>query len=553
MARAGDHARRSANTASSKAIDGPAFLGIDTHALSVPAFASALEVLAANGVETHDRRRRTNTRRRRRSRTRSSVYNRGAHRGTGRRHRHHAVPQSADDGGFKYNPPNGGPADTEVTGLDRSARQRAAGRRAAGRASACRSSRRERAATTHEHDYLNAATSADLGNVVDMEAIRGAGIHLGVDPLGGAGVHYWAPIAERYGLDLTVVSERGGSDLPLHDPGLGRQGSAWIRPRPTRCSGCIGLKDRFDIAFACDTDHDRHGIVTRSARTAAAQSLPVGRRSIICFSTRRSGGADAAVGKTRGQQQHDRPRGARSSAAALRGAGRLQVVRRRPARRLARLRRRRERRRVIPAPRRHRLDDGQGWHRARRCLSAEITARSRARPGRDLRDADARARRAGVRSRRGAGDAEPEEAAREALAARRCACDGARRREDRADARPCARATAHRSAASRSSRASGWFAARPSGTEDIYKIYAESFRGAGASAARSCAEAQTIVDTALGNRNLVARRQRSQCGQPTRDRHVLVVMTDRADAVIAVCDNQGSGPRHVTSHEKHGR
>ena len=242
-------------------IDGPLFLGMDTHALSVPALASALEVLAANGVEVMvsegD------------EYTPTPVisyailsYNNG--RATGHADGIVITPSHnpPHDGGFKYNPPNGGPAESAVTtwiegkandllesglrGLQRIPYEKALA-----------------ASTTHRHDYLNPYIT-DLGSVIDMEVIRGARIRLGVDPLGGAGVHYWGPIAARYGIDLTVVNT-------AVDPTFRFMTVDWdgqIRMDPSSAfamRSLIGLKDRFDIAFACDTDHDRHGIVTRSA------------------------------------------------------------------------------------------------------------------------------------------------------------------------------------------------------------------------------------------------------------------------------------------------
>ena len=167
-----------------------------------------------------------------------------------------------DNGGFKYNPPNGGPADTNVTGWiqDRANELMEAG---LGGVKRIPYQRALRAATTHRHDYLGAYVR-DLGNVIDMDAIRGAGIHVGVDPLGGAGVHYWAPIAERYKLDLTVVSE--DVDQTFRFMTVDWDGQIRMDPSSPYAMGrLIALKDRFDIAVACDTDHDRHGIVTRSA------------------------------------------------------------------------------------------------------------------------------------------------------------------------------------------------------------------------------------------------------------------------------------------------
>jgi phosphoglucomutase len=241
--------------------DGPLFLGMDTHALSMPAFASALEVLAANGVEViiaeGD------------EYTPTPVishailsYNRA--RKTGLADGIVITPSHnpPDDGGFKYNPPNGGPAETDVTDwIQATANQFLE--------SALQGVKRIsfdkalRVSTTHRHDFLSSYVG-DLANVIDMDSIRAAKLNLGVDPLGGAGVHYWARIADQYKLDLTVVNE-------LVDPTFRFMTMDWdgqIRMDPSSAyamTNLIALKDRFDIAFACDTDHDRHGIVTREA------------------------------------------------------------------------------------------------------------------------------------------------------------------------------------------------------------------------------------------------------------------------------------------------
>ena len=241
--------------------DGPLFLGMDTHALSMPAFASSLEVLAANGVEvmiaegdeytptpviSHA----------------ILTYNRG--RKTGLADGIVITPSHnpPDDGGFKYNPPNGGPAETGITDwIQATANQFLE--------SALQGIKRVpfeqalRVSTTHRHDFLSSYVT-DLANVIDMDSIRGARVNMGVDPLGGAGVHYWARIADQYKLDLTVVNE-------LVDPTFRFMTVDWdgqIRMDPSSAyamANLIQLKDRFDIAFACDTDHDRHGIVTRDA------------------------------------------------------------------------------------------------------------------------------------------------------------------------------------------------------------------------------------------------------------------------------------------------
>ncbi|MEK6210459.1 MAG: phosphoglucomutase (alpha-D-glucose-1,6-bisphosphate-dependent) [Pseudomonadota bacterium] len=241
-------------------IDGPLFLGVDTHALSVPAFASALEVLAANGVEVMLAENDEYTPTPAVSHA-ILAYNRGRDKGLADGIVITPSHNPPDNGGFKYNPPNGGPADTGVTGwIEAKANEFLKdGLQGVKRIPF---EKALRTATTHRHDYLNAYVS-DLGNVIDMDAIRGANIGMGVDPLGGAGVHYWAAIAERYGLSLTVVND--AVDPTFRFMPVDWDGRIRMDPSsPHAMRNLIGLKDRFDIAFACDTDHDRHGIVTRS-------------------------------------------------------------------------------------------------------------------------------------------------------------------------------------------------------------------------------------------------------------------------------------------------
>jgi phosphoglucomutase len=244
-----------------KHIDGPLFLGMDTHALSVPALASALEVLAANNVEVMlaagDEYTPTPA-----ISLAILTYNHG--RKTGLADGIVITPSHnpPHDGGFKYNPPNGGPAEEIITGwIETKANEflesglkgvkRVPLKKALG------------ASTTHRYDYLNAYID-ELTHVVDMDTIRQAKISLGVDPLGGAGVHYWEPIAERYGLNLTIVN-------PAVDPTFRFMTVDWdgqIRMDPSSTYAMqrlINIKDRFELAWACDTDHDRHGIVTRSS------------------------------------------------------------------------------------------------------------------------------------------------------------------------------------------------------------------------------------------------------------------------------------------------
>ena len=246
--------RRSQNLA------GPLFLGLDTHALSVPACASAVEVLAANGVQvmlaegdeytptpvishailTYNRRRTTGLA--------DGIVITPSH-------------NPPHDGGFKYNPANGGPAAAAVTSwIEAKANELLAAR--LGGVNRMPHAEALRAATTRRHDYLTAYVN-DLGSVVDMDVIRSGKLSLGVDPLGGAGVHYWARIAERYGLNLKVVDET--VDPTFRFMTVDWDGQIRMDPSsPQAMQRLIGMKDHFDLSFACDTDHDRHGMVTKS-------------------------------------------------------------------------------------------------------------------------------------------------------------------------------------------------------------------------------------------------------------------------------------------------
>ena len=242
-------------------IDGPLFLGMDTHALSVPALASALEVLAANGVNVMIAEGDEYTPTPAVSHA-ILTYNRG--RKTGLADGIVITPSHnpPHDGGLKYNPPHGGPAERVVTNWIE-ARANECLENGLTEVKTISFEHALRASTTHRHDYIGAYT-ADLDKVVDMEAIRGATISLGVDPLGGAGVHYWGRIAECYGLNLTVVNE--AVDPTFRFMPVDRDGEIRMDPSSSyTMRNLIGMKERFDIAFACDTDHDRHGIVTRSA------------------------------------------------------------------------------------------------------------------------------------------------------------------------------------------------------------------------------------------------------------------------------------------------
>src|ERR1700689_5029087 len=274
-------------------IDGPLFLGIDTHALSEPAFASAMEVLAANNVEvmiaegtpypptpavSHS----------------ILLYNRARKSGLADGIVITPSHNPPDDGGFKYDPPHGGPADSSVTSWIESKANDFLEHNLEG-VKRTLFAKALRAPTTHKHDFLSLYVS-DLNSVVDMNAVRDAKIKLGVDPLGGAGIDYWPRIAEQYGLDLTIVNQSV-------DPTFRFMSVDWdgkIRMDPSSSYAMqrlIGLKDKFDIAVACDTDHDRHGIVTKSAGL-----LPPNHYLSVCihylFGNRPKWRKESAVGKT---------------------------------------------------------------------------------------------------------------------------------------------------------------------------------------------------------------------------------------------------------------
>ena len=471
-------------------IDGPLFLGIDTHALSEPAFASALEVLAANGVAVmlaeND------------EYTPTPVishailaYNRG--RSTGLADGIVITPSHnpPDSGGFKYNPPNGGPADTGVTGwIEARANEFLKG----GLQGVLRMpfEKALRADTTHRHDYLNAYVN-DLDKMIDMDAISGANISMGVDPLGGAGVHYWAAIAERYRLNLTVVNE-------VVDPTFRFMTLDWdgrIRMDPSSSyamQNLIGLKERFDIAFACDTDYDRHGIVTRSAGLLPPNHyLSVAIRYL--FQHRPEWSQDVAVGKTvvssqmidrvaakLGRKLHEVPVGFKWFVTGLLdsslGFGGEESAGASFLRR-----------------------DGGVWTTdkdgiAPALLAAEITARL----GRDPGELYCELTRefgepAYDRVEAPATPAQKEKLAKLSSRQVRLTQLGGEKIERVLDRAPGNDAPI---GGIKVITASGWFAARPSGTEDIYKIYAESFRGED-HLRDILHEAQVIVDRALEN------------------------------------------------------
>ena len=274
-------------------IDGPLFLGMDTHALSVPALASAVEVLAANGADVMLAEGDEYTPTPAISHA-ILTYNRGRKAGLADGIVITPSHNPPHDGGFKYNPTNGGPAEGAVTDWIQAKANEFLERKLQG-VKRIPYEKALRASTTHRHDYLNSYVD-DLSNVVDMDAIRGAKLHMGVDPLGGAGVHYWAPITERYGLNLTVVSEEV-------DPTFRFMSVDWdgqIRMDPSSVYAMqrlIGMKNHFDLSFACDTDHDRHGILTKSAGLLPPNHY-LSVAILYLFQHRPRWGMEAAVGKT---------------------------------------------------------------------------------------------------------------------------------------------------------------------------------------------------------------------------------------------------------------
>jgi phosphoglucomutase len=469
-------------------ISGPLFLGIDTHALSVPARATALEVLAANGVDVmiaaED------------EYTPTPVishailtYNRG--RRTGLADGIVITPSHnpPHDGGFKYNPPSGGPAGTAVTRWIEGKGNELLEARLAG-VKRVPHERALRAPTTHRHDYLHPYVD-DLGNVIDLDVLRGAHISLGVDPLGGAGVHYWKHIAERHHLDLTVVDE-------TVDPTFAFMTVDWdgqIRMDPSSpyaMERLIGMKDRFDLSFACDTDHDRHGIVTRSAGL-----LPPNHFLAVAiyhlFRNRPEWSDAAAVGKTvvssamidrvtakLGRRLHEVPVGFKWFVDGLLDGSLGFGGEESAGASFVRL-------------------DGSVWTTDKDgfipcLLAAEITARAGRDPGEiyaqlthELGEPvyDRVEAPATPEQKTRLADLSADQVTLTALAGEKIQSVLTRAPGNGAPI-----------GGLKVVAENGWFAARPSGTEDIYKIYAESFRG-GDHLRRLVEEAQTIVTAAL--------------------------------------------------------
>ncbi len=469
-------------------VDGPLFIGFDTHALSEPAFRSAMEVLAAHQVAVltaeHDEYTPTpaishailTCNRGRKSGLADGIVITPSH-------------NPPEDGGFKYNPPQGGPASTETTsaveaqanelltaGLD--------GVKRVGFAQALRVS------TTHRHNFREAYV-ADLANVIDFEAVRAAGLKLGVDPLGGAGVHYWGAIAERYGLNLTVTSQE--VDPTFRFMTLDWDGRIRMDPSsPYAMRALIGLKDRFDVALACDTDHDRHGIVARSVGL-----LPPNHYLAACvqylYTNRPQWSPQAAVGKTLvsssmidrvaaklGRTLYEVPVGFKYFVDGLLG-GVLGFGGEESAG--ASLLRR----------------DGTVWTTDKDGIAAAlVAAEMTARTGRDPGEAYAGLAREFGESSYQRIDAPATHSQKAALA--RLAPEAVHASELAGD--PIlqiltkAPGDGQPIGGLKVVTANGWFAARPSGTEEIYKIYAESFCGE-AHLKRIQEEARGIVVRAL--------------------------------------------------------
>jgi phosphoglucomutase len=274
-------------------IDGPLFIGIDTHALSVPAFNTALEVLAANGIDAMIDRDGGFT-------PTPAVshailgYNRGRTSGFADGIVVTPSHNPPEDGGFKYNPPNGGPADTAVTKWIENEANRLLEAKLDG-VKRVALEQAKKAPTTHTYDYIESYVG-DLHNVIDFDVLRGSRLKLGVDPLGGAGVKYWPRIAERYDLPLTVVSD-------VVDPTFSFMTVDWDGKIRMDCSSpyamqrLIAMKDRFDVAWACDPDHDRHGIVAKSGGLLNPNHYLADCVQYL-FAHRPHWRADAGVGKT---------------------------------------------------------------------------------------------------------------------------------------------------------------------------------------------------------------------------------------------------------------
>jgi phosphoglucomutase len=475
-------------------ITGPLYLGLDTHALSLPAARTALEVLAANGVETCIAGEEQFTPTPAVSHAILS-FNRGRESGLADGILITPSHNPPEDGGFKYNPPNGGPADTDATGA---IQNRANELLAAGLAGVKRIpyEQARRASTTHVHDFWKSYV-AELESVLDFDAIRASGIRMGVDPLGGAGVFYWPMIAEVHKLNLAVVSTK--VDHSFQFMTLDWDGKIRMDPSsPYAMGALIAMKDQFDIAFACDTDHDRHGVVTKAGLMPANHYLSVCAWHL--FKTRKAWPDHAAIGKT------------------LVSSSMIDRVARKLHRGLY----------EVPVGFKYFVDglmqgwlgfvgeesagssflrrDGSVWSSDKDgliagLLSAEITAVLGRDPAERYRDLTAEF-------------GEPAYARTDAPATLEQKKILAKLSPDHVKARELAGepitqilTAAHGNqqpiGGLKVETENGWFAARPSGTEEIYKIYAESFRGP-EHLKQLQTEAQAIVSEALAQSSAAA-------------------------------------------------
>ena len=468
-------------------IDGPLFLGIDTHALSEPARVSALEVLAANGVEVMLAQGDEYTPTPAVSHA-ILTYNAGRARGLADGIVITPSHNPPEDGGFKYNPTNGGPADTDIT---KAVEARANELMAQGLAGVRRVPLRQALAapTTHRHDFLGNYV-ADLGAVLDLEAIRGAGVRMGVDPLGGAGVHYWPRIAERYRLDLTLTNDAVDPTFRF----MTRDWDGRIRMDPSSpdaMQSLLALKDRFDIAFACDTDHDRHGIATHAGLMPPNHYLSVAVYYLLQHRPQWS--RQAAVGKTvvttqlidriaakLGHALYEVPVGFKWFVAGLMDGSLCFGGEESAGASFPRLNGRvwtTDKDGIVPA-----------------LLSAEITARLGRDPAVIYRELCAEL--GDPVADRVEAPATPAQKKKLAALSAREVTSTELAGEKIVQILTTAPANGAAIGGLKVIGENGWFAARPSGTEDIYKIYAESFRGP-AQLQRTLAEAQAIVAKAL--------------------------------------------------------
>ncbi len=474
-----------------KGISGPMFLGIDTHALSEPALAAALEVLAANEIEVmvSAGERYTPT-----PVVSHAIlaWNRGRSGGTADGILITPSHNPPRDGGIKYNPPHGGPAGNEVTSWieDRANALLEQKLREVKRISF---EKAMRVPTTHHHDYLEAYIE-DLAGVIDMEVIRNAGVTLGVDPLGGSGLGYWGRIAERFGLDLTVLNNT--IDPTFRFMSVDRDGKIRMDPSsPYTMQPLLAQKDRFDIAFACDTDYDRHGIVTRSSGL-----LPPNHFLAVCvfylFQHRPMWTSDISVGKTvvsssmidrvadkLGRGVYEVPVGFKwfvngllNSSLGFAGeesAGASFLKKNKDVW----------------------TTDKDGFVPA--LLSAEITAKTGRDPGEIYRDL---AHELGepVYRRLDAPASLEEKARLKQLSPEKVRCD-ALAGEKIQRVLTSASGNGASIGGLKVVTKNGWFAARPSGTENIYKIYAESFVGT-EHLERILAEAQEVIGGVLSGK-----------------------------------------------------